>query len=101
MNSKVHPLLAVLVIFLTFVAIGVWMWGTGEAKNIGGPAGLRTDANGHLYVQVQNQLIEHDADGAFLEQHDLSSLGVERLLGAVAFFSDGTFCYVADRIHAP
>jgi hypothetical protein len=89
MNSKVHPLVAVLVILLTFVAIGVWMWGSGEARNIGGPAGLQIDADGHLYIQVQNQLIEHDADGVFRERHDLSSLGVERLLGAVAFFSDG------------
>lgn len=89
MDSKVHPLLATLVIVLTFVAIGVWMWGTGEAKNIGGPAGLRTGPNGHLYIQIQNQLIEHDANGTFLERHDLSRLGVEQLLGAVAFFSDG------------
>jgi hypothetical protein len=89
MNSKVHPLVAVLVLLLTFVAIGVWMWGTGEAKNIGGPAGLQLDADGHLYIQVQNQLIEHDADGAFLKQHDLSRLGAERILGAVAFFSNG------------
>lgn len=89
MNSKIHPLLASLVILLTFVAIGLWMWGSGKAREIGGPAGLRLDPDGHLYVQIQNQLIEHDAEGHFLQRHDLSRLGVERLIGAVAFFSDG------------
>ena len=47
------------------------------------------NADGHLFIQVQNQLIEHDANGVFLKRHDLSSIGVERLLGAVAFFANG------------
>lgn len=89
MNSKVHPLVVALVMLLTFLAIGVWIWGTGEAKKIGGPAELRTDPDGHLYIQIQNQLLEHDADGVFLKQHDLSALGVELVLGTIAFFSDG------------
>ncbi len=89
MNSKVHPLAAVLVILLAVLAIGVWTWGAGEAKAIGGPAGLRTDPDGHLYIQIQNQLLEHDAAGVFLERHDLAELGVEHLLGGVAFFSNG------------
>jgi hypothetical protein len=89
MNSNVHPLVAALVILLALAAIGVWMWGTGQAKEIGGPAGLQTDPDGHLYLQIQNQLLEHDADGTFIKRHDLANLGVEYSLGAVAFFSDG------------
>ena len=89
MNSKVHPLVVVLVILSAFLAIGVWIWGTGEAKKIGGPAELRTDLDGHLYIQIQNQLLEHDADGVFLARHDLAKLGVESILGTIAFFSDG------------
>lgn len=89
MNAKVHPLVAVLVIFLTFVAIGVWMWGSGAARNIGGPSELKLDPDGHLYIQIQNQILEHDAKGVFIERHDLAGLGVARLLGATAFFSDG------------
>ena len=89
MNSKVHPLVVVLVTLLAVFAIGVWTWGTGEAKAIGGPAGLRTDPDGHLYIQIQNQLLEHDAAGVFVERHDLAELGVEHLLGDVAFFSNG------------
>ena len=89
MNAKVHPLVVVLVLFLTFLAIGLWMWGTGEAREIGGPAQLQTDPEGHLYIQIQNQLLEHDANGVFLAQHDLEKLGVESMLGGFAFFSDG------------
>ncbi len=89
MNSKVHPLVVVLVIVLTIFAIGVWIWGTGQAKKISGPAELRTDPDGHLYIQIQNQLLEHDADGVFLDRHDLAQIGVEAVLGTFAFFSDG------------
>ena len=89
MNSKVHPLVVALVMILTFVAIGLWMWGKGEASMIGGPAELRLGPNGHLYIQIQNRLIEHDADGKYVVTHDLSSLGVEQFLGSYDFFSDG------------
>ena len=47
------------------------------------------DPDGHLYIQIQNQLLEHDANGAFLARHDLAKLGVERMLGSFAFFSNG------------
>jgi len=89
MNSKVHPLVVALVILLTFTTIGVWTWGSNEAKKIGGPAELRSDPDGHLYIQIQDQLLEHDADGAFLTRHDLAELGIETILGTIAFFSNG------------
>lgn len=89
MNSNVHPLVVVLVLLVTVAAIGLWVWGTGEAKKIGGPAELRMDPDGHLYIQIQNQLLEHDANGDYLARHDLADLGVDVVLGAVAFFSDG------------
>ncbi|MGB5626980.1 MAG: hypothetical protein WBM61_14695, partial [Woeseiaceae bacterium] len=89
MNFKVHPLIATLVIVLTILALGVWVWGSGEAKKIGGPAELRMGPNGHLYIQIHNQLLEHDADGVFLRQHDLGKIGVELVMGAIAFFSNG------------
>jgi hypothetical protein len=47
------------------------------------------DPRGHLYVQIQNQLLEHDTEGVFLTRHDLGELGVEIVLGTVAFFSNG------------
>lgn len=89
MNSNVHPLVAALVILLVSVAIGVWMWGSGAAANIGGPGELRTDPDGHLYVQIQNKLIEHDSGGAYLKTHDLSDVGVDLFLGTYGFFSNG------------
>jgi hypothetical protein len=89
MNAKVHPLVVVLVVFLTLFATGVWVWGSGEAKRIGGPSELKVDPDGHLYIQIQNQLLEHNAGGKFLERHDLAKLGVNTLLGGFAFFSDG------------
>ncbi|MGI9237692.1 MAG: hypothetical protein ACR2QZ_09870 [Woeseiaceae bacterium] len=89
MNSNVHPLVAALVILVTVVAVGVWMWGSGEAARIGGPAELRTSPAGHLYVQVRNQLIEHDASGTYVKTHDLADLGVDLFLGSFAFFSNG------------
>jgi len=89
MNAKVHPLVVALVLLLTIFAIAIWTWGTGEAASLGGPAELRTDRNGHLYIQIQNQLVEHDASGAFLKTHDLTGLGVELFLGTYGFFSNG------------
>ena len=89
MDSKVHPVVALLVIILVIFAIGVWTWGSGQAKEIGGPAGLLTDPSGHLYVRMQNLLLEHDSDGHFVARHDLSEVGVERVLGAIGFFSNG------------
>ncbi|MGI9232281.1 MAG: hypothetical protein ACR2RD_01505 [Woeseiaceae bacterium] len=89
MNSNVHPLVAALVILLSVVAVGVWMWGSGEAARFGGPAELQTNAAGHLYVQIQNQLIEHDSNGTYLKTHDLTDLGVDLFLGSFAFFSNG------------
>lgn len=89
MNFNVHPVVALLVIVLAISAIGVWMWGSGEARRLGGPAELLVDPNGHLYVQMQNQLLEHDADGEFVRRHDLAALAVETVLGGTAFFSNG------------
>jgi hypothetical protein len=89
MNAKVHPLVVALVLFFTIIAIAIWTWGTGEAASIGGPAELRTDRDGHLYIQIQNQLVEHDTNGAFLKTHDLTGLGVELFLGTYGFFSNG------------
>ncbi len=89
MESKVHPVIAMLVIALVVVSLVIWTWGTGKAKEIGGPAELLIDPQGHLYIQVQNLLLEHDASGAFVTRHDLALLDVDRVLGAPAFFSNG------------
>ncbi len=89
MNAKVHPLIAAIVIVATLACIGVWAWGDGQAKAIGGPAELLVSPSGHLFVQMQNVLLEHDTNGQFVRRHDLSALGVERMLGALAFFPNG------------
>lgn len=89
MNSDVHPALAALVLIMTGVAVAVWVWASGVAAYIGGPAELASGPDGHLYVQIQNYLIEHDENGAYLETHDLEALDVELFLGGYAFFSNG------------
>lgn len=89
MNARVHPLIATLVILATLACIGVWAWASGQAKAIGGPAELLVSPSGHLYVQMQNYLLEHDTQAQFVRRHDLSALGVDRVLGALAFFPNG------------
>lgn len=89
MNSEVHPAVAALVLFVAAMAVALWMWGSGVAASFGGPAELSTGPNGHRFVQIQNYLVEHDADGAYLETHDLEILGVEVFLGGYAFFPNG------------
>lgn len=89
MDSKVHPLVAALVILGAIGAIATWVWASGEAKSIGGPSQLVVDPNGHLYIQIQNSLLEHDAEGNFVREHDLRDIGVEMLLGGLGFFSNG------------
>lgn len=89
MNANVNPVIAALVIGLTIAGIGVWFWASGQAKEIGGPSELLVAPDGHLYIQMQNQLLEHDEIGRFIARHDLSELGVERVIGALDFFSNG------------
>jgi hypothetical protein len=89
MNSNVHPLVVALVLILTGIAIATWMWGSSAAANIGGPSELKIGPDGHVYVQIQDKLIEHDADGQYLRTHNLPELGIEVFLGSFAFFSDG------------
>jgi len=88
-NSDVHPAIAALVLMLTAIAIAVWMWGSDMAASIGGPAELRSDPRGHHFIQIQNHLVEHDADGDYVETHDLAAMDVELFLGTYAFFSNG------------
>ena len=89
MNSEVHPAVVAVVLFLTVVAIGIWMWASGAATGIGGPAELRTGPDGHHYVQIQDHLVEHDENGDFVATHDLEAIGVELFLGTYGFFSNG------------
>jgi len=89
MNSDVHPVVAALVLVMAGVALGLWMWASGMAASLGGPAELRTGPNGHSFIQIQNYLVEHDKEGAFLKTHDLDTLDVEFFLGSFAFFSNG------------
>ena len=89
MKSDVHPIMVVVVLALTASAIAMWMWASGEAASIGGPAELRSDPDGHHYIQIQHFLIEHNAEGNYVETHDLEELGLELFLGSYAFFSNG------------
>ncbi len=89
MNSDVHPVVAALVLIMTGLAIGVWMWGSGAAARLGGPAELNVGPDGHRYVQIQNYLVEHDEEGAYLRTYDLEVMDVELFLGGFAFFSNG------------
>lgn len=89
MNSNVHPLVVALVLILTGIAIGTWMWGSGLAAGIGGPAELKADPDGHAYVQIQDKLVEHGANGQYLKTHSLGDMGVDIFLGGFDFFSNG------------
>lgn len=89
MNSDVHPAIVAMVVMLTVIAIATWMWGSSMAASIGGPAELRSDPRGHHFIQIQDKLVEHDADGGYVKTHDLAAIDVELFLGTYAFFSDG------------
>ena len=89
MDRNIHPFAAFVVILTSVVVLGVWYFCTGKAKESGGPAGLVVNPDGHLFIQIQNQLLEHDAVGNFVARHDLAAFGVDHLLGGTAFFSNG------------
>lgn len=89
MDKNVHPVAAFLVVVISVLTIGVWLWASGEAKEYGGPAGLTVDPDGNLYIQVRHFLLEHDPDGSFVARHDLSALDVDILLGGTDFFANG------------
>jgi hypothetical protein len=89
MNSEVHPAVAALVLLLVAVALAIYTWGSGMAAGLGGPSELGTGPDGHHYVQIQNRLVEHDADGSYLRTHDLENFDVEVFLGGLGFFSNG------------
>jgi hypothetical protein len=89
MNSNVHPLVVALVLAITGIGIATWMWGSGAAANIGGPSELKLDPSGHAYVQIQDKLVEHDANGQYLKTHRLGDMGVDLFLGGFDFFANG------------
>lgn len=89
MSTDVHPAVAALVLATTVLALALWAWASGVAAGIGGPSKLRTDPRGHRFVQIQSYLVEHDAEGEYLQTHDLGKLDVELFLGGFAFFSNG------------
>ena len=84
---KIHPAIVIVVAALTAVAIATRFWADGEALKYGGPSQLLSDPHGRVYIQIQNQLLEHTAEGEFVRRHDLGELGIEALIGAAAFFS--------------
>ncbi len=89
MNSDVHPAIAGLVLLATAMAVALRAWASGVAAGFGGPAELNTGPGGHHFVEIQNFLVEHDADGVYIKTHDLDALDVEVFLGGYAFFSNG------------
>ena len=86
---KIHPAIVIVVVALTAIAIATKFWADGEALKYGGPSQLLADPRGHVYIQIQNQLLEHTAEGEFVRRHDLGELGVDPLIGVAAFFSNG------------
>jgi hypothetical protein len=89
LDMKIHPAIVGLVIALAVIAVAAKLWADGEALEYSGPSQLIHDARGHVYVQIQNQLLEHNGNGDFLRRHDLGELGVDTTIGAIAFFSNG------------
>lgn len=90
MNANVNPVVATIVVLLAIAAGGIWMWTGGKAAEIGGPAKMAISPSGHLFIQMQNRLLEHDASGAFIAEHDLAKIDTDVFLGGFDFFSDGT-----------
>ena len=91
LNAKVHPATAVAVLVLAAVAIAVKVWADGRTLDFGGPAQLVRAPSGHVYIQVQNHLLQHDPQGRFVRHIDLAKLGVTRVIGGIAFFPNGDF----------
>jgi hypothetical protein len=89
LNAKVQPVVATVVIVLAVLAIMVKIWGDGRALAIGGPAQLLRAPSGNVYLQIQNQLLQHSPQGGFERRIDLSELGVTKIIGGIAFFPDG------------
>ena len=89
LNAKVHPGIVALVMVLTFAAIAFKMWADGKAIDLSGPAQMLRAPTGEVYIQVQDQLLEHDAAGEFVRRIDLSEMGVDAVIGELAFFPNG------------
>lgn len=89
LNAKVHPALATAVLVLAAVAIAVKIWGDGRALDVGGPAQMLRAPSGQVYIQVGNRLLQHDAQGSFVQEIDLADLGVTRVIGGFAFYPHG------------
>ena len=89
MLKNIHPLAAAAIVTLCLAAGAAWFFCAHQAKRLGGPAGLSVGPNGHLYIQIQNKLLEHDESGTFVAGHELDRIGVDTLLGDTAFFPNG------------
>ena len=89
LNAKVHPAVVAVVMVLLVVAIALKMWADGKVIDLSGPAQLLRSPTGHIYIQIQDQLLEHDDAGSFTRRIDLSDVGVETVIGGMAFFPNG------------
>ena len=89
LNVKVDGRVALLAVALAVIAVGVKVWADGQVLAIGGPAQLLRAPSGDIYIQVQNHLLQHSAQGAFKRRFDLAAVGVESLIGGIAFYPNG------------
>jgi hypothetical protein len=89
LNAKVHPAIAIVVLVLAAFAIVVKAWADGRVLELGGPAQLLRAPSGDVYIQIQNQLLQHGPQGEFKRRINLTELGVHRLIGGISFFPDG------------
>lgn len=86
-NLNPYQIIAILVFFIGIIFL--WNWANSRALDHMGPVHLHKNGKGALFIQVKNDLIEYDTDGNFVAQHDLTTLGLEKLLGDFAFFNNG------------
>ena len=71
MNSDVHPVVVSIVLLLKCEAVGLWMWCTWVEASYGGTAEMAVATDGQRFVQIQNYLVEHNSDNAYVRTHDL------------------------------
>jgi len=89
MSQDVRPTTAISIILLAVCFLSMIFWARGESLSAGGPDQMQVNADGDLFIHIADKLYKLSPSLEFIDEYELTALGVYDLVGDFAFFSNG------------
>lgn len=91
----------VLIVVIFFGALLYFQsWAGAQWRKNQGPDLLAKDQQGNLYINVKSVILRYDANGNYLDQRDLKTIGIATFTGGISFFPNGDLLMVP-KSYAP